>query len=213
MIGPTRALLFLAVLAPALAAQANRPFLEIGAGTLAPSDPFTVTLALRASGGVTLGGRNAVSIEYTRQSAPRGYDSNNLGKYARDFLGIGWQHAFQDVLSDPEPKRMQYLVRIVGGALFRGTFPEAVDDQDLRNAPFAGFGLLLRYPISSRVIAVGSIEDILGFLPAETVRSYCSDLSGQTLCYPQGGPDYYTIALPDKVQHNPGFMLTMQFRL
>jgi hypothetical protein len=54
---------------------------------------------------------------------------------------------------------------------------------------------------------------MLGFLPAESVRSYCSDESGQTLCYPQGGPDYYTIDLPDKVQHNPGFMLTMQFRL
>jgi hypothetical protein len=201
------------LLVPRLGAQANRPFVEVGAGTLAPNDPFVVTLALRASAGWVLGGQNAVTIDYTRQSAPKGHSGNDLGKYARSFLGIAWQHALHDVFSDPEPETLQYLVRLSGGTILRGTFPEAVKDQKLRNAPFVGLGLVIQYPLSSRVAAVGSVEDAIGFLPAETVQSYCSDQTGYTLCYPQGGPDYYTIDLPNKTQHNLGVVLTMQFRL
>jgi hypothetical protein len=207
----TRAALVLAVVAPALAAQTNRPFVEIGAGTLAPNDPFTVTLALRASAGWLFGGRNAVTLDYTRQSAVRGHDSNDLGKYARDFLGIGWQHAFQDVFSDPEPKTLQYLVRLSGGAILRGTFPEAVEGQNLRNAPFVGGGVVIRYPVSSRVIAVGSVEDAVGFLRAETVQSYCNPQNG--VCYPQGGPDYFTVDVAPTTQHNLGVILTLQLQL
>ena len=213
MVNPLRTLVPFVLIASPLAAQMNRPFVEFGAGTLAPDDPFVVTLALRATAGWVLGGQNATTVEYSRQSAPKGHSGNDLGKYARSFLGIAWQHAFHDVFSDPEPETLQYLVRLSGGTILRGTFPEAVEDQKLRNAPFVGLGLVIQYPLSSRVAAVGSVEDAIGFLPAETVQSYCSDQTGYTLCYPQGGPDYYTIDLPNKTQHNIGVVLTMQFRL
>lgn len=212
MVNPGAGLVLFVLALPSLAAQANRPFVEIGVGTLAPNDPFVITLALRATAGWALGGQNALTVEYSRQSANRN-EGNDLGKFARHFVGIAWQHAFQDAFSDPESMKQTYLVRVSGGTIFRGTFPEAVEDQNLRNAPFMDLGVVIRYPLSSRVAAVGTVEDAIGFLPAETVRSYCTNQNGFVLCYPHGGPNYYTIDLPAKTQHNLGVVLTMQLRL
>lgn len=205
-------LVLLLLVVPALSAQAQQPFFEAGVGTLAPDDPFVVTLALRISAGITLGGLNALTVEYSRQSA-NPTQRNDLGTYARDLVGIAWQHAFHDVFSDPEPKKLHYLVRLGGGTIVRGTFPEAVDDDDLRNAPFVDVGLVIRYPLSSHVTAVGTVEDAIGFLPAETVRSYCTTQNGQMACYPNPGPDYFTIDRPATTQHNLGVVLSMQLRL
>src|SRR3954467_5307314 len=108
-----------------VAAQAHRGFVEIGAGTLSPTNPAIITLSLRATAGWILGGQNAISAEYTRQSANRS-EGNDLGKFSRHFVGIAWQHAFHDVFSDQEPMAQQYLLRVSGGAIFRGTFPQAV---------------------------------------------------------------------------------------
>lgn len=208
---PTTFALLLSV-ALALPAAAQRPFFEAGAGTMAPNDPFRVTLALRTGAGIVLGGQNALTVEYSRQS-DNPIQGNDIGKYARDFVGFAWQHAFRDVFSDPERRTLQYLVRLSGGTVVRGTFPEAVDDQDLRNAPFAGVGVVIRYPLSSRVAAVGTVEDAIAFLPAETIRSYCAEPNGQGVCYVNPGPDYFTIDRPATTQHNLGVVLTMQLRL
>lgn len=200
------------VLVSTLAVQTNRPFVELGVGTLAPDDPFVVTMTFRATAGWSFGGQNAVTVEYSRQSANR-TEGNDLGKYARNFVGLAWQHAFQDVFSDPEPKRLQYLMRLGGGTILRGTFPEAVEDQDLRNAPFASLGMVIRYPLSSRIITIGTVEDAIGFLPAQTVKSYCSLQNGIPLCYPNGGSTYYTVDRPASTQHNLGVVLSVQLRM
>jgi len=181
-------------------------------GTLAPDDPFVVTMAFRAAAGTNLGGQNAVALEYSLQSANR-IEGEDFGKFARHFVGISWQHAFQDVFSDPEPQKLYYLMRLGGGTLVRGTFPEAVGDQHLRNAPFVDLGVVIRYPLSPHVAAVGTVQDAVSFLPAETVHSYCSVQSGVTYCYPNPGPDYYTIDRPASTQHNLGVLLTLQLQL
>ncbi len=195
-----------------VAAQSNRAFFEIGAGTLSPTDPAIVTLSLRATAGWILGGQNAISAEYSRQSANRS-EGNDLGKFSRHFVGIAWQHAFHDVFSDQEPMKQQYLLRVSGGAIFRGTFPEAVGDQNLRNAPYVDVGLVIRYPFSSHIAVVGTVEDAIGFLPAETVSSYCMNDNNLVLCYPEGGSQYYTFDLPANTQHNFGVLVSAQLRL
>jgi len=200
------------LIVPALSAQAQRPFFEAGVGTLAPNDPFVVTLAFRTSAGINLGGQNALTLEYSRQSANRTL-GNDVGMYARQLVGLSWQHAFHDVFSDPELKKLQYLVRLGGGALIRGTFPDAVGDQDLRNAAFADVGVVIRYPLSARVAAIGTVEDAIAFLPAETVQSYCTTQGGGRVCYPDGGPTYFSIDRPASTQHNLGVVLSMQLRL
>ncbi|HKA60126.1 MAG TPA: hypothetical protein VKD28_16025 [Gemmatimonadales bacterium] len=206
-----RFVLFLLV-TPALPAEAQRALFEAGVGTLAPDDPFLVTLAFRASAGINFGGQNALTLEYSRQSANRTL-GNDVGKYARQLVGLAWQHAFGDVFSDPEPKKLQYLMRLGGGALIRGTFPAAVGDQDLRNAAFADAGVVIRYPLSARVAAIGTVEDAIAFLPAETVQSYCTMQGGGMVCYPEGGSSYFTIDRPATTQHNLGVVLSMQVRL
>lgn len=200
------------LLARPLSAQALRPLVEAGVGTLAPDDPFVVTMVFRATAGMTLGGKDALSVEYSLQSANR-VEGEDFGKYSRSFVGIAWQHAFRDAFSDPEPKRLQYLARVGGGTLVRGTFPEAVGDQELRNAPFVDAGVVIRYPLSAHVTAVGTVQDAMAFLPAQTVQSYCATQNGQTQCYVQGGPDYFTIDRPASTQHNLGVILTFQLKL
>jgi len=129
-------------------------------------------------------------------------------------VGIAWQHAFHDVFSDQEPMAQQYLLRVSGGAIFRGTFPAAVGDQNLRNAPYVDVGFVIRYPFSSRIAAVGTVEDAIGFLPSETVSSYCmNDDNNVVLCYPEGGSQYYTFELPTRTQHNFGVLVTAPLRL
>ena len=200
------------LLARPLSAQAIRPLVEGGVGTLAPDDPFVVTMTFRAAAGMTLGGKDAITFEYSRQSANR-TEGNDLGKYSRNFVGVAWQHAFRDAFSDPEPQRLQYLARLGGGTLLRGTFPEAVGDQDLRNAPFVDVGVVIRYPFSGHVTAVGTVQDAVAFLPAQTVQSYCATQNGQIVCYEQGGPNYFTIDRPATTQHNLGVILAMQLKL
>ena len=192
-----------------LAAQTHGPVFELGAGALSAVNPFVATLALRAGAGWIFGAQNAITVEYSRQTA-NSIEGPDLGKFSRQFVGIAWQHAFRDAFSDPEPMKQQYLLRLGGGSVFRGTFPEAVGDETLQNAPFMNAGLVIRYPFSPRFAAVGTIEDAIAFLPTQTVNSYCAqDFSN---CYVQGGPDYYTYDLPAKTQHNVGLLVTVQLR-
>jgi hypothetical protein len=194
-----------------LAAQRHRGWVEFGAGSLGPDDPFAATLSLRAAAGWMLDGRNAIGLEYSRQSA-NGSEGDDLGKFARQFIGLTWQHAFRNVFADQGAMRQQYLFRVSGGALVRGTFPEAVGDQRLATAPFVDIGLVIRYPFSSRVSAVGTVEDAVGFLPHQRVRSYCGQVNGFSTCYPRGGPDYVVVDLARKTQHNFGIFAMLQLR-
>jgi hypothetical protein len=192
-------------------AQGHRPWLELGAGTLSPDDPFAATLAMRAGIGSGVGGRNAIGLDYSRQSA-NGSEGDDLGKFARHFIGVAWRRALGNAFDDQESMKQQYWLRIGGGMLVRGTFPEAVGDQQLKNATFLDVGLIIRYPFSSRVAAVGSIEDAVGFLPRESLRSYCTWQNGARLCYPRGGPTYYTVNHAADVQHNFGIFAVLQVR-
>lgn len=194
-----------------LAAQRHRAWVELGAGTLGPDDPFAATLSLRASVGWMLSSRSGIGVKYSRQSA-NGSDGDDLGKFAHQFIGVVWQRGFTNAFDDQESMQHQYGVRIGGGMVIRGTFPAALGDERLKRAPFLDLGLVIRYPFTARVAAVGSIENAVAFLPRQTVRSYCSAQNGGSTCYPIGGPNYFTIDLAENVQHNLGIVAALQVR-
>lgn len=163
-------LVLVAVFTPALclAAQENPFWLELGAGSLSPDDPFYAVLSFRGSAGWILSHRDALSIDYTRQSKSRS-TSEDLGKYARQFLGVAWQHSFREAFYDDERHQQQYLFKLSGGLLVRGKSPSY--SEDLSNALFLGAGVAIRYPLSSRIAAVGTLEDDLAFIPRQTIDS------------------------------------------
>ena len=164
-------LVLVAALTPALslAAQDNRLLFELGAGSLSPEDPFYAVLTFRGSVGWILSHRDALAIDYTRQSKSRS-TSEDLGKYARQFLGFAWHHSFRDAFYDDEQHQQQYLFKLSGGLLIRGQAPN-YGLADLSNAFFLGAGLAIRYPLSRHIAAVGTIEDDIAFIPTQTLDS------------------------------------------
>jgi hypothetical protein len=192
-------------------AQRHPVSLELGAGTLSPDDPFSATLAMRAALGYVVGGRNAVAFEYLRQSA-NGSEGEDLGKFARHLIGFTWQHALGNAFMDQDRMKQQYLIRLGGGILRPGTFPEAVEDDRLATATFVDLGVVIRYPFSSRIALVGTIEDAVAFLPTQSVRSYCGKVNGVFTCYPRGGPDHVVVKIEGRAQHNFGVFATLQLR-
>jgi len=189
------------VVAPAapLRAQGHHVLLDAGAGSLNPDDPFAATLTLRGSLGWALGGHNVLGLEYTRQSA-NDSEGADLGKVARHFIGIAWQHAVTPLANQERMKR-QFLIRVGGGLLIRGTFPNATPGEELKNAAFLDAGFVIRYPFSARVAAVGTIEDAVGFLPRQKVQSYCDT------------DPYCVFNTGGRAQHNFGLFVTLQLRL
>lgn len=183
-------MLLVAVFTPALslAAQGNRVLLELGAGSLSPNDPFHAILTFRGSVGWMLSHQDALSIDYTRQSNSRS-TSEDLGKYARQFLGFAWHHSFQEAFYDDETHQQQYLFKLSGGLLVRGKTPSF--NADLANAAFLGAALAIRYPFSRHIAAVGTIEDDLAFIPSQTINA--TNFGGD-------------------VQHNFGLFVVVQWR-
>ncbi|HET9384496.1 MAG TPA: hypothetical protein VFO67_05065 [Gemmatimonadales bacterium] len=173
----------------ALAAQDHPIMLELGAGSLAPDDPFQAFLSFRGSAGWILSHRDALAIDYTRQTKSRA-TSEDLGKYARQFLGLAWHHSFQEAFYDDETLRQQYFFKLSAGLLVRGRTP-TLGSADLANAPFVGAALAIRYPLSSRIAAVGEIEDDMAFIPRQTVDS---------------------IRIGGELQHNFGLFILVQWR-
>ncbi len=151
-----------------LAAQDNPVLLELGAGSLSPDDPFNATLTFRGSVGWIPSHRDALSIDYTRQSNSRS-TSDDLGKYARQFLGFAWHHSLQEAFYDDETHHQQYFFKLSGGLLVRGKTPSF--NADLANAAFLGAALAVRYPLSRHIAAVGTIEDDMAFLPRQTINA------------------------------------------
>ena len=173
----------------ALTAQDHRGLLELGAGSLAPDDPFQAFLSFRGSVGWILSHRNALAIDYTRQTKSRS-TSEDLGKYARQFLGLVWHHAFQDAFYDSQIHRQQYFLKLGGGLLVRGGTP-SLGSADLENAPFVGAALAIRYPLASHIAAVGEIEDDMAFIPRQTIN---------------------TTKIGGELQHNFGLFILVQWR-
>lgn len=162
--------------------------LELGAGTLSPDEPLNAILSFRGSVGWILSSRDALAIDYTRQSNSRS-TSEDLGKYARQFVGFAWQHSFREAFYDDETHQQQYLLKLSGGLLVRGRTPSY--NADLANAPFLGAALAIRYPLGARFAAVGTLEDDIAFIPSQTVD---------------------TTSIGGGVQHNFGLFITVQWR-
>ena len=173
----------------ALTAQDHRGLLELGAGSLGPDDPLQAFLSFRGSAGWILRHRNALAIDYTRQTKSRS-TSEDLGKYARQFLGLAWHHAFQEAFYDDEIHRQQYFLKLGGGLLVRGATP-SLGSADLANAPFVGAALAIRYPLASHIAAVGEIEDDMAFIPRQTIN---------------------TTKIGGELQHNFGLFILVQWR-
>lgn len=175
-------------LARSLVAQDNRVLLELGAGSLSPDDPLNAILTFRGSVGWILSHRDALSIDYTRQSNSRS-TSEDLGKYARQFLGFAWHHSFQEAYYDDDTHQQQYLFKLSGGLLVRGETPSF--NADLANAAFLGAALAIRYPLSRHIAAGGTIEDDMAFIPSQTINT--TNFGGD-------------------VQHNFGLFVVVQWR-
>lgn len=186
--------LVLLVGATSLDAQGHRALLELGPGSLSPDDPFKATLSFRGSAGWILNSRNAIAFDYTRQSANRN-EGADLGRHARQYIGLAWQHAFRDAYGDEQSLKQQYLLRLVGGVLTRGRFRGVQPSVALKKAGFFDVGVSIRYPFTNHLAAVGTIEDALAFLPKQVVTS------GSTV-YDFGG----------KVQNNFGLFILVQWR-
>lgn len=200
-------------LAPALplAAQDHRALLELGAGTLSPDDPFTAILSFRGSAGWVLSHRNALSVDYTRQSASRS-TKEDLGKYARQFVGLSWQHSFREAFYDDEIHQQQYLLKLSGGFLLRGQTKDGDPVQNLAAAFFSGVALAIRYPLSSHIAAVGTLEDDIAFIPNQTIQTRCAFVGNTYTCYPVNSGTFYTLDLEGTVQHNFGLFVVVQWR-
>ena len=195
-------------------ATPTRPFVEFAWGSLNQGDPFHPNMSFRAAAGVNVGARNRMQGEYTRQSANRN-QGTDLGTYAFQFVGVAWEHAFQDAFESDPPKTQRYLVRIATGILVRGSFAYAVPYTDLKNAGFVDAGMVARYPFSDHVAAVGSIEDAIAFLPRQTVASYCNTIiDGYTprSCYSAGGPNVFEVDTGGAAQHNFGVFMALELR-
>ena len=181
--------------------------IELGVGTLSPDDPFNAILSFRGSAGWILSHRAAFSIDYTRQSANRS-TSEDLGKYARQFLSVSWHHAFREAFYDDETHQQQYFLKLSAGMLARGTTRDLDPVQDLANALFTGVALSIRYPLSSQIAAVGTLEDDVAFLPDQTMKTRCN----ATTCFPPGSGQFYTFDVEGTVQHNFGLFVFFQWR-
>jgi len=184
---------------------------ELGVGTLSPDDPFSAILSFRGSAGWILSHRNAVSVDYTRQSASRS-TTEDLGKYARQFLGFSWHHSFREAFYDDDTHQQQYFLKLSGGMLVRGVTRSLDPVQDLSNAFFTGVALSIRYPLASRVAAVGTLEDEVAFLPRQTMNTSCATVNGTVTCYPPNSGQFYTFDAGGMVQHNFGLFVVFQWR-
>ena len=134
---PLLAALF--VLSTPLHSQDHRVMVGLGAGSLSPDDPFQATLSFRGTAAWILNHRHAVSFTYTRQSANRS-TNEDLGRYARQLIGVSWQYAFQEAFYDEEHLKQQYFLSLGTGIMTRGPTRDVDPVQDLSNAPFFNVG-------------------------------------------------------------------------
>lgn len=198
------------ICAATLSAQSARTVVEVGSGSFTAEDPFNVMLGFRGAVGRITGARDRVAFEYSRQRANRS-EGNALGLIARDFLALGWHHAFRDVFSQEPLLKQQYLLHLSAGIVPSRGFPEAVGGERLNTAPFLGIGLAIRYPISDRLALLGTLDDAMVFLSRQTVRSYCPSGSGG--CYNPGDSLYYDVNVGGAVQQNFAVLVSVQARL
>lgn len=206
-------LLGLGVMAGARVARAqdHRILLDVGWGSLSADDPLLTTLSLRGTAGWVIDARNAIVFQVTHQSAARS-EGSNFGKLTHQFVGLGWHHALRPVFANGTPRTQQYLLRIAAGMMLRGDFANAAGGSALRDAPFIDVGVVIRYPLTSRIAAVGTMEDAIAFLPAQMVSSYCTTQNGFPYCYPAGGSSSYSVPAGGRMQHNFGFFITLEWR-
>jgi hypothetical protein len=175
-----------------LAAQQYRALLDIGPGSLNPDDPFTTTFSMRAGAGWILDHHNALGLEYTRQSASRTTNAD-FGRYARQFLGVAWRHAFSEVYFDEEKLKQQYLLSVSAGRVIRNKPSDSNVDPD--DGFFLGAGLAIRYPFTTRMAAMCTLEDDVALLPGQLVTA--------------SSGSYH---IPSSLQHNFGVFILFQWR-
>jgi len=202
---PLLAVLF--VIGTPLYSQEHRFMLGVGAGSLSPDDPFQAMLSFRGSATWILNHRHALNLNYTRQSANRSTNAD-LGRYARQFIGVSWQYAFQEAFYDEEHLKQQYFLTLGTGILNRGPTRDLDPVQDLANAPFFNVGVAIRYPITGALVVLGSLEDDFAPLPRQTMNTRCN----ATTCFPEGSGQYYTFEVPGATQHNFGLFVLLQWR-
>jgi hypothetical protein len=173
------------VINPPLRGQRKgNPFVRLEAGSLNPKVLLETTLAVGASTGWQLGGRDALLLRYLRQSQNRA--GTDVGRHARSFLTMNWEHAF----GVGGLFRRQAMVRVGGGAVFRYL---------LRTAPVVDAGLEVRYGLARHWSLVANIEDDAASLPRQVIQ-VCSFGSCSVVTFPHD------------VEHNFGLIVAGEWR-
>jgi hypothetical protein len=143
------------IAAPLRGQRLSGPFVRLEAGSLNPKVLLQTTLAVGASTGWQLAGRDALLLRYLRQSQNRA--GTDVGQHARSFLTANWEHAF----GAGGLFRRQAMLRVGGGAVFRWL---------LRTAPVLDAGLEVRYGLTPHWSLVANIEDDLAALPHQVIQ-------------------------------------------
>lgn len=169
----------------------SAPIARLEWGTLGPEDPSNIVSTIGASFGWRFTHGSALIAEYLSQKAD--YDGDGhapragaLGKYLRR----SWTLNYEWALSDAEIKHSEALLRVGGGALFRGPLPPD-DIGTLRTAPVLSLGVTLRYSLLRSVAFVGSLEDQMAFLPHQNIYVQCLTPGNPSSCSitPVGGTE------------------------
>ena len=162
----------------------HHAFFRLEAGSLNSTTVFEITLAVGASVGWQVSGRDAVLLRYLRQSGNTA--GTDVGTHPGHFVTANWEHAF----GAGGRYRRQALVRAGAGAVFRYL---------LRTAPVVDAGLEVRYELAPHWALVANIEDDIAVLPHEVIQvcrfGFCSQ-----------------VTLEHKVEHNFGLIVAGEWR-
>jgi hypothetical protein len=163
-----------------------RPALRLYGGMLNPDDPFQVTMAVGAAGGLRVS-RFGIFLQELRQSQ-NGNSGSDLTSAGRTFVGVALE--FEGLRGGLQER--QGLLQLGGGRLKRSRF---------ETTWYVQAGIALRYRVVPGLALLGDIEDLAAPLPAEPAR--CEPLAtGGELC---------TGAVVKQVQHNFGFLVALEF--
>ncbi len=172
-------------------AQRARPVGRLVVGALNPDTPSKATMAFGVEAGVGLGARAALLGRVLRQSQNRNSGAD-LSREARDLFSV----LIEQGLGHEANLRRQYVLRIGGGVMVRRHLPSAA---------VATLGLGVRYPLRRAVTLVGAFEDDVAALPEGSYSySYWDPAQLTTV--------WTTVIAKEKIQHNFGFLLAVEWR-
>lgn len=165
------------------------PVARVEAGAVNPEDPLQVTLGIAVSAGLSIG-FNALHVRALRQSRDR--NSGRDLKDGRTFVLLEFERsgaASGTMLRQP-------FLRVGAGLVLRSPF---------KTTGALDVAIGLRYRLVQSIGIVGSLADVLTYLPTEDFQYCITDPDGfQQGCFPA--------SIKDGLQHNVGLTVALEWR-